>query len=260
VPKRTATANAGGDDVRPPLVGLTTSTATDGRMERARLNTAYIRAVTEAGMIPVLLPPIDPGLAEGAAARLDGLVLTGGEDVDPELFGARPHEALGPVNRARDEWELALARAARHSALPVLAICRGVQVLNVALGGTLVQDIPSERPSSIDHNASSASRGSQAHDVDVVATSRLREVLGAARLAVNSIHHQAIDRVSGELEVVARADDGLIEAAESADRGWWAVGVQWHPEEMISGPDPSNPLLFSAFAAAARAARSAVRG
>jgi putative glutamine amidotransferase len=257
VKKPTATAVAGGNAVFPPVVGLTTSTANDGRMERARLNTAYIRAVTAAGMLPVLLPPLDPALAEGAAARLDGLVLTGGEDVDPELFGARPHPALGAVNRARDEWELELARVAHRTALPVLAICRGVQVLNVALGGTLVQDIPSERPSSIDHNASDGSRGSQAHDVEVVPTSRLREVVGTTRLAVNSIHHQAIDRVSEKLEVVGRAADGLIEAAESADRRWWAIGVQWHPEEMVAGADRANPLLFSAFAAAVRSARGA---
>jgi putative glutamine amidotransferase len=232
-----------------PLVGVTATTVRDAGIQRARLNMAYVRAVAAAGMVPVLLAPIPGELAHSVVSRLDGLVLTGGEDVDPALFGATPHDRLGAVNRERDDWELALLEAARELRTPTLAICRGIQLLNVAFGGTLYQDIPSELPESLDHDASSDSRGLPTHEVRVEHGSRLQAALGSDRVMVNSIHHQALDEVAPALHVTARSEDGLIEGVEAVDGGWWVLGVQWHPEELVDTADQPHQRLFAAFAA-----------
>jgi putative glutamine amidotransferase len=192
--------------------------------------------------------------ASTAARILDlvaGLVLTGGEDVDPSRYGDRPHPALGPVSRARDATELALVGAARERGLPTLAICRGIQVVNVGLGGTLVQDLPSQRTDAAAHELDER-RGNRVHDVDVEPGSRLGTILGATTLGVNSIHHQAIDRLGASMRVCARAADGVIEGVESIDPRWWMVGVQWHPEELTTTPEPWDRRLLAAFAAACR--------
>ena len=211
----------------------------DGR-ERITLNTAYVRALEGAGLVPLAIPTIlAPDRAAAALESVRGLVLTGGEDVAPARYGAAPHPRLGDVDPVRDAAELALIDAARRRRLPILAICRGIQILNVALGGTLYQDLNSERPGSVPHNESSN------HDVRVEPGSLLERTLGARSASVNSRHHQAIRDLAPGLKAVAWADDGVIEAAEPADASApWIVAVQWHPEDL------TERALFDGFARA----------
>jgi putative glutamine amidotransferase len=181
-------------------------------------------------------------------AAAEGLVLTGGEDVDPALYGQTPHEHLHAVNRVRDDTEIALVHAAREAGKPILAICRGPQLLNVALGGTLVQDIPSQLPDAIPHDVRDT-RDTRTHDVIIEPGSRIAKAVDATRITVNSLHHQAILQVAPSLRVTARAPDGVIEGVESEGDGWWVVAVQWHPEEMNDSPEPWDRGIFRAFAA-----------
>ena len=236
-----------------PLVALTATTAAADGIVRVRTNAAYVRALEAAGLVPLVLPPLDAGHAQRALDAVSGLVLTGGEDVAPWRYGESPHPALGGVNEERDAFELALTTAARARALPTLAICRGIQVLNVALGGTLVQDIPSQCPSALPH-AQKGARGTRVHEIRVDPGTRLAEVLEAERITVNSAHHQAIARVADGLRVTAQAPDDIIEGAEWGADDWWAVGVQWHPEELIETAEAWDRGLFAGFAARCRLA------
>ncbi len=168
--------------------------------------------------------------------------------MNPAQYGKDPHPMLGPVSDIRDRWEIALTRAAQQRGIPLLAICRGAQILNVALGGTLLQDLPSQRPSDINHDPDRP-RDSRTHPAEVAGESRLARAIGETRLTVNSVHHQAIERVADELRVVAVAPDGVIEAVESAaDSPWWCVGVQWHPEDLVQSVESWDRNIFSAFA------------
>ncbi|HEY6092447.1 MAG TPA: gamma-glutamyl-gamma-aminobutyrate hydrolase family protein [Gemmatimonadales bacterium] len=212
----------------------------DGR-ERVTLNTTYVRALEAAGLVPLAVPTMLAADRAGAAlAAVRGLVLTGGEDVAPDRYGQSPHPRLGDVDPVRDAAELALIAAARERGLPILAICRGIQILNVALGGTLYQDLPTERPSEIPHSDETSR-----HGIRVEAGSRLGRTLGTSTASVNSRHHQAIRDLAPGLKAVAWADDGVIEGAEPADQGGpWIVAVQWHPEDM------TERALFDGFARA----------
>jgi putative glutamine amidotransferase len=218
-----------------------------------RTNAAYTRALEAAGLVPVIVPPFaDPAVAASVIDAVDGLLLTGGEDVDPARYGAAPHPELGPVNAERDATELALVEAARARGTPVLAICRGIQLLNVALGGTLVQDLPSERPSDVVHSAD-ATRDQRTHAIAVAEGSRLARAMGASRVTANSLHHQALDQVAAPLRVSGTAPDGVVEGVETPDETWWVLGVQWHPEELTATPEAWDRGVFAAFAAAVRA-------
>lgn len=209
----------------------------------------YPRAVLAAGGTPVLLALHDPDAYPGVAAQqlehADGLLLSGGVDVSPLTYGEQPHARLGATIPERDRFELALIAEARRRELPVLAICRGIQMLNVAYGGTLYQDLPSQFPGAIQHDQASA-RHVLSHHVEVAAGSRLAGLLGdAGTIGVTSFHHQALKRVGEGLAVVATAPDGLVEAVEATDHPW-IVGVQWHPE--MSHPlDPAATSLFAGF-------------
>jgi putative glutamine amidotransferase len=190
----------------------------------------YEAAVTRAGARAVVLDLAQP--TEISMAGIDGLVLTGGGDVDPLLYGQEPHPTFSPDDAGRDEAEIALARAALAARMPMLAICRGVQVLNVAAGGSLVQDIPSAIPQALDHGVET-SPSAIAHDVWVTAGSQLAQLLAERldgdTLAVNSRHHQAVQDVAPGFVVGATAPDGVIEAIEAPAQPF-CVGVQWHPE------------------------------
>lgn len=230
-----------------PIVAVSATVKTEQSSRRVRLNQAYVDALARAELTPIITAPLD----DRARCRdiLDaavGLVLTGGEDVDPGEYGAAPHPALGETNSARDRWELALAREARARRIPTLAICRGIQVLNVAMGGTLVQDIPSEWPGALPHEGSV--RGARTHGIDVAPGSRLAEALGATEVLVNSMHHQAVNALADGLRISARSPDGLVEGVEAEDSEWWAVGVQWHPEELIGSAEAWDRSLFAEFA------------
>lgn len=238
-----------------PLVGVTTRTVLlprDRVFDRCQaIGEFYLAAVRAAGAIPVAIPSsLDPAAATAALARLDGLLLSGGCDVDPAAWGGEPHPALGAVDPIRDAAELALARAAIEADRPVLGICRGLQVLNVARGGDLIQDLPSaRRPDAVQHQVDSFAEG-PGHSVAVRPGTRLFSILGTERLRVNSTHHQAAGRAGDGVVVSARAPDGVVEALELPDLRF-VLGVQWHPERTAAF-DEHSQLLFAAFAAACR--------
>jgi len=207
-----------------------------------------VTALERAGLIPLIVPPLSS--ADAAASVLDsvaGLVLTGGEDVDPARYGEKRHEKVRSVNAARDATEAALIEEARARGTPVLAICRGIQILNVALGGTLVQDIQSQCETDIDHDDEGA-RNSRTHEIEIERGSLIAKAVGAEHVTVNSFHHQSVKRIAEGMRVTARSPDGVIEGIESTDEDWWVMGVQWHPEEMTDSAQPWDRGLFKAFA------------
>ncbi len=228
-----------------PLIGVTTSELRPSGLSTLRrqgepahpemaLGMTYLQAIERAGAVPVVLPPCVSDL-ESLISRLDGVCLSGGPDLDPEAYGARErHAELGPTEPSLDAFELALARAALERGMPLLGICRGSQALNVACGGTLHQHLPGHRQSEPGCRVT--------HDVEVLDGTRLAALLGAGTHAVNSFHHQAVDRLGHGLRVSARAADGTIEAIEGPG---FAIGVQWHAEALADG------RLFEALASAA---------
>ena len=220
---------------RRPLIGLTLGPEHAGGDELS-FRLAYAQAIEGAGGAPVLLPIVD----DGALERLDGVVFPGGADVDPAEYGAQPHPKTRP-NRDLDRVELAVARWAIAAETPILGICRGQQVLNVALGGTLIQHLdPAKHPT-----------GREArHGLHIHPESRVAEIFGTIDTEVNSRHHQAVDRLGETLVAVAWSPDGIVEAVESTAHPW-LVAVQFHPEDLLQEHAPSQ-RLFRAFIAACR--------
>jgi putative glutamine amidotransferase len=235
-----------------PLIGISTSITVDEYPERAYVNSAYLRAVEQAGGVPVLLAPqLSPAARDALWARLDGLVLTGGGDIEPSRFGQPAHPKTMLVSAARDGLELELVDRALRDDVPMFAICRGLQVLNVALGGSLHQHVPDAYGDGVEH-AQKDRRDVATHDVKVLAEdTRLGAIVGASELRVNSFHHQAVDRLGRDLRDVAWAPDRVIEALEHADPARFVVAVQWHPEDLV-GHDASARSLFAAVVSAAR--------
>lgn len=234
-----------------PAIGITTATVDDPPVHgfaRYAASYGYVHCVADAGGLPLPLPYPDPTLAAAYVAHLDGLVLTGGLDVDPLFYDQEPRPELGRVDPARDRFELELVRSAHAAGLPLLAICKGVQVLNVAFGGSLLQDVYTAVPGVLRHEQKNLRWDSHAHHVDVVAGTRLAGIVGADRVLVNSDHHQAVDRVAGGFVVSARSDDGVVEGLEDPEHAW-CLGVQWHPERMPD--DGLTRALFTAFLEAA---------
>ena len=211
------------------LVAVSATRRTDLGRERVALNSSYVRALLGAGLTPVLVPPLlDPAQADDVLSAVAGLVLTGGEDVHPASYGESPHARLEETDLARDAVEIALYRAARARRLPVLAICRGIQLVNVAEGGSLYQDLPSEKPSPVNHVDPKGR-----HALRIEPTSLLHRTIGDP-VSVNSRHHQAVKQLATGLRAVAWAEDGIIEGAEPVDRtAPWLLGVQWHPEDDV---------------------------
>jgi putative glutamine amidotransferase len=237
--------------VSAPRIGVTGVLRLWDGAERTGVNAAYVRSVIAAGGVPIILSPVlEPSYAARALDGLDGLVLSGGEDIDPAWYGTDRSPQLYPPSRERDLFELAAFAAARARELPILGICRGIQLINVGLGGTLYQDLPSERPGPVDHNASTE-RTARSHLVLLEAGSRAAAALGATRLSVNSFHHQAIRDLAAGLVVSGVTEDGVIEAVESPASASWLLAVQWHPEEMHADGRAPERGLFKALVAAA---------
>lgn len=248
-----------------PLVGITATSATwDGR-RRAGIDAAYAEAVASLGGEPVLLPPAPGPFAHARiGGHLDALVLAGGEDVSPERYGMAMSPLVGAVHPLRDESDVAALRVALERDVPILAICRGAQLLNAVLGGTLWQDLTTERAGSDEHDEWQ-DRTARTHQVRLRLPSKLFSAVGEATIAVNSIHHQGVRTLAADLVATAWADDGLIEGFELPTRRW-VVGVQWHPEELSLESAAARPLaalvaeassrLVSAAEAAPLAARA----
>jgi gamma-glutamyl-gamma-aminobutyrate hydrolase PuuD len=223
--------------------------------DRTGVNAAYVQALLAAGGVPLILSPLlGPSLAGRALDGVDGLILTGGEDVDPAWYGANPSPLLSPPSRERDLFELALFAVARQRGLPILGICRGIQLINVGLGGTLFQDLPTERPGAVKHRPDGP-RDLRSHRVRLEPGSRAAEALGDTAVTVNSSHHQAIKDLAPDLRASGWTDDKLIEAVETTIAPW-LLAVQWHPEEMHRDREAPDGGLFAALVREASTARN----
>ena len=240
-----------------PIIGITTQTldAIPDQLPRCWvMSQRYVQILVAAGAVPWLIPLLegDEGTLRDIFDRIDGLFLPGGVDVDPSTYG----EARGPfcqrTDPARDWTELLLVRWALAERKPVLAVCRGAQLLNVAVGGSLYQDVGAQHPAAIKHDyfpSGGRRRDDLTHDVRIAAGSRLARLLETEALSVNSMHHQGIARLAPGLVAVATSSDGLIEGVESDD-GHFVLGVQWHPEDLVE-VDPRMRELFEGFITAA---------
>jgi putative glutamine amidotransferase len=232
---------------RRPLIGIPIGRRTDRRGRvYAQLPESYGLALTAAGGAPVLIQPLDNAEAlERIFSSLDGILFPGGRDVHPSRYDQEPHPSV-TVDEPLDALELTLARWATEREVTTLGICRGQQLLNVALDGTLIQDLPTH---GIQHPQSDAShRADLAHEIAVQPGSRLAAIFGATDFRVNSFHHQAVDRPGRGLKAVGWSPDGVIEAMESTEHPW-LLAVQFHPENLVAGHEPSR-RLFEAFVAA----------
>jgi putative glutamine amidotransferase len=218
----------------------------DPHAPRFGLNQSYVHAVARAGAAPLLIPLLaGETLLRALYDRIDGLLLPGGEDVDPNHYGESIHDRCGAISAIRDQVELALVRWAMDDGKPLLAICRGIQVLNVALGGSLYQDIQAQVPGAQRHDwYPGYPRDYPAHPVEIAPHTRLVHLIGGGPLPVNSLHHQSVKEAAPGLTVTAWAPDGIVEAVEAGEHPF-ALGVQWHPEELAPG-DARAQRLFDA--------------
>ncbi len=237
-----------------PIIGLTTyrKNSADANRPLFGLMRSYVAAVVAGGGIPMLIPL---GLSDEDLAaiveRVDGLVLPGGGDIDPTFYRGSWHDALRGVDEDRDRVEITVARQATMLRKPFLAICRGFQVLNVALGGTMWEDLASQRAGSIKHDYfQTGERSYVPHTVEVNPDSQLASIVGRETLSVNSLHHQGVRDIAPDLAVTAVAPDGLVEGLEVAGHPF-AVGVQWHPENLIQN-DPAMLALFESLVTASQ--------
>jgi putative glutamine amidotransferase len=221
-----------------PVIGISAGRIPVGERVVDGTQRDYADRIVDAGGIPVILPVMPLGAQHRVVSLLDGLLLTGGGDVAPDRYGALPAPESGGIDPERDEAESALIEDAWRRGLPVLAVCRGIQILNVARGGSLVQHLPvvTDEPHLVIER-----RTEPVHTVRLGAGSLLREIVGADRLETNSLHHQAIAQVGRQLTAVGWAADGTIEAVEDRDRN--IVAVQWHPEQLPDRPEQRS--LFS---------------
>lgn len=241
-----------------PLIGVSTSEMripgrvnpmpeADPPTRELALGLEYPRSIERRGALPVVLAPLPIERIDALLDRLGGLLLSGGPDLDPAIYDAPPHPALGPTEPELDRFEVEMVRRADARGMPVLALCRGAQVLNVARGGSLIQDLPDAIGTTVEHRQSAPGRVAT-HGVRLLAGSRLEGAMGRMARDVNSFHHQAVDRMGRGLRASAWAPDGVIEAVEAVDRDF-VVGVQWHAESLAEREDQAG--LFSAFIAAA---------
>jgi putative glutamine amidotransferase len=245
---------------RRPVVGIPTQTLQSLGGVSAEIppswvmSQRYILTLTAAGAIPWLIPLVDDETLRCVYEQLDAVFLPGGADIDPTTYGAEPHPLCDKTDRERDRVEVALARWALEDEKPVLGVCRGMQLINVAAGGSLYQDLAQELPGALKHDyfpfrGQSYTRDYLAHEVRVAEGSRLAQLMGAGPLRVNSMHHQGVKTLGQGLLPTAVAPDGLVEAIEG-DRDAYLVAVQWHPEALTDN-DPRTRAMFADFVAAA---------
>jgi putative glutamine amidotransferase len=240
-----------------PIIGITSRQplvkTSGGELEAHVVNGVYTAAVARSGGSPIVLPPLDPDEASRILDRIDGMVLSGGGDIDPAFYGGKLRDDMYAIDPRRDEFEFALVREAQKRRMPTLAICRGLQVVNVALGGSLIEDIPSE-VGSTDH----AVRGPEVvdchQDVTIEEGSLVAAAIGDTEACVNSIHHQAVRQVAPGLRARGWTDDGVIEVLDPEDHAWPLLAVQWHPEYLAVKDDPASLALFKTLVHSAAAA------
>jgi gamma-glutamyl-gamma-aminobutyrate hydrolase PuuD len=210
----------------PLVVGISESFPLRDESSKVMVNASYVDAVARSGHVPVVIPRYKTDVQfDIVVSKLDVLILTGGEDVDPIRYKERNSPKLGKVNRPRDDFDFRLLAAARRRNLPVIGICRGCQILNVAFGGTLWQDLPSE------YKVKDVQHRNMYHWISIQPNSRLAQVTGVTKVLVNSYHHQSVKDIASGFRVVAKSPDGVVEAIESDT--YPAIGVQFHPEKML---------------------------
>ena len=237
-----------------PIIGITSQqrdVATSyGAQPASTVTLSYSGAVVDAGGVPVVLPILDPAEVPSLLGRLDGVILTGGGDVEPSLYNGSTHDTVYGIHQARDLFELEIARFVAHQRMPTLAICRGIQVLNVALGGTLVADIPSQVDGGLEHFVTGNGAAHQAHqNVRLEEGCDLAQLFGTTELKVNSLHHQAVATPAPGLRPVAWSEDGVIEAMEP-ETDWPLRAVQWHPENLVASEGAAQDLFAELVSAA----------
>lgn len=233
-----------------PVIGISSY----NEASRCQVNLTYVNSVRQAGGVPLVIPVTDDDDQIAAiVATIDGLVMTGGEDFDPlKWYGEEPIRALGVIAPERDEFDVKLIRAAVAAGIPVLGICRGEQLMAVAFGGSLWQDIPSQLPSSyVKHRQGATTSAYGTHSIDIEPGSLLYRILGKDKAVVNSFHHQAVKDVPAGFRVTARSADGIIEALERSGRlqgfrdgNGWILGVQFHPEAITDAGNPEFLPIF----------------
>ncbi len=231
-------------DTQLPVIGITTYGTND--LGQFYLPRAYVDCVRSAGGFPVLLPPGETPV-HNALEVVDGLIFSGGGDIDPSRYNGKPHSSIERVNTERDSFEISLAKLVFPSATPVLGICRGMQLLSVASGGDLIQNIPDITPPGILHRGED--RTPAQHFVHIEKKSRLEEILGTNETPVQSSHHQGLNTIPRDWSIAAHSPDGLVEAIEHGSHAWMTA-VLWHPE--LSPDDERQKKLFHAFVEAAR--------
>ena len=230
-----------------PIIGITVNSLfTEGGvfsgMERVYVNQTYIHSVLQAGAIPILLPTVENELAiQEQLHRIDAVLLSGGSDINPLLFGEEPDTKLDFVLPERDDYEIRLTTLAHQMGKPLLGICRGIQVMNVAFGGSLYQDIFTQSPNCTIKHRQNSRRDFAGHTTDIVPGSLLHQILGETSLPVNSFHHQAVKAVAPGFVINAMSRDGIIEGIERP--GSFMLGVQWHPEMLVD----SYPVMLELF-------------
>ena len=238
----------------PPTIGISCTKIEQTALHPLRLgqNRSYLNAVLRAGGVPLLIPHLtDPALLRVVYDQVDGLLLPGGIDIAPAFYDQAHHKELRQIDPEQDRVEMTLARWAMEENRPLLAICRGIQLLNVVLGGSLFQDIQAQVPGAQKHDwHPEYPRNRISHTVTILPQTRLAQIIGTTTLPVNSMHHQALKEVAPGLKIVARAPDQIIEAVEAPEHVF-AVAVQWHPEELLD-TDPRSTLLFTALIEACR--------
>lgn len=228
-----------------PVIGLTMYDI-DKKLD---INNVYLESVEIAGGIPICLPNATAENVDALLDRVDGIILIGGEDIDPDLFGEEPHQNIGRIVRKRDDSDLLFMKRAFERDLPILGVCRGMQIMNVFFGGTIIQDIPSQVEGAIGHKQASK-RGALAHSVEVV-TPKLKTIFEDEVFRVNTFHHQSVGMLGEGLTLSAVAKDGVIEAIEHEDHPY-CISVQWHPEELAPLGNLHAQRLFSSFVEACK--------
>lgn len=228
-----------------PVIGITSSNVTHNNLPSINLHEKYIQAIVAAGGVPVVIPTGTEDMAEVWASICNGIILSSGEDVDPNSYQANPEPKLQQTNLKRDLMEIALVKSVQQQKKPILAICRGITMLNVALGGTVIQDIETVNPKAIKHYQQS-DREVPTHDVQINKPSLLYQIINDTKLRVNSMHHQSINKLAPTLKTIATAPDGVIEAVEGPSDAPFMLGIQWHPEEMAH-VDSRMQDLFQVF-------------
>jgi len=235
-----------------PVIGIPCTHSRDDWGTTASGNSnSYLKAIEQAGGVPLLLPLSESqAMLDQLYGLIDGQLLAGGVDINPDQYGHAHHPELGETSPLQDHSEVYLTRKAFQDGKPVLGICRGHQMLNVALGGTLYQDIPSEIPGALDHNFSAKAKDGSllAHDIQIAEESWLAEVLEQTIIKTNTMHHQAVRDVAPGLKVVGTSSDGVVEVIQS-EGDHFAVGIQSHPEELWNTSEPRWQRLFAAYVA-----------